>query len=727
MIVCRDACFTLHTAHTSYQLCADEQGRLLHTYYGARLPDDAPNLRPTRAPHAEAGRRLNLLPFECSAPGTGDFRTPAVLPEYADGSLCADLQMVGAQVTPGKYELPGLPAFRGAEQTLCVTLRDCAGLEVELRYAVFPQHDVITRAAVYRNTGAAPLSLRKASSLCLDFDTRPLDMITLHGKWSQERTPERAPLRYGVQSVGSMQGVSSHAHNPAVALCRPDADEEHGDCWGFALVYSGNFLCEAERSESGNRLVMGIHPHQFCWTLAPGESFVAPEVAMVYAADGLGGMRRCFHRAIRAHLLPERWRDMNRPRPVLLNSWEACYFRFDQDRLLALAEAAARAGIDLFVLDDGWFKGRDADNSSLGDWVADVRKLPEGLEGLCRRLQALGLDFGLWIEPEAVSPDSDLFRLHPDWALRVPGRTPLTLRNQYVLDFSRPEVVQALWEQLHRLLSSCPIRYIKWDMNRKLSDVYSAALPADRQGEVYHRYMLGVYALQKQLTEAFPDLLLENCAAGGGRFDCGMLCYSPQIWCSDNTDARSRLSIQYGTSLFYPPCTMGSHFSIVPNHYTGRTASVEARMACALFGTFGFELDLTGYSPEALAELRPYIDWYRAHGALLRGGDLYGLLPPDAAGSGAAWWVVSPDRDEAAVFAGGEARCGVERASTLPSPPPRLPLRGLCAQSVYEDADGVRYAGAQLLAAGLPLPTPRGDVPAYLCYLRRTADPRTTA
>ena len=720
MIVQNGTCYTLHTAHTSYQLAAGPGGMLLHTYYGPRLPDGAPNLADSRPPHGDPGCWTDLLPKEFSAPGTADNRTAPCLPEYADGSEAADLLFVSARVQKGKPALPGLPMFRDGAgvETLCVTLRDVFGLEVELRYTVYEAEDLITRSAVYKNAGEKPLTLHKAASLCLDFAPGCYDLITLNGTWAAERTPERAPLRCGVQSVGSARGVPGHAHNPAAILCAPDATETAGECWGFAFVYSGNFLIEAERCDAGERLVIGIHPYHFHWTLAPGESFAAPEAAMVYADGGLGQMSRRFHRAIRTRLLPPRWQDMRAPRPVLLNSWEAFYFDFDEERLVQLAAAAQKADIDLFVLDDGWFKGRNDTSSSLGDWAEDAAKLPDGLPGLCRRVGELGLDLGLWVEPEAVSPDSDLYRAHPDWAFAVPGRRPLEIRRQYTLDFSRPEVVDAVWQQLERVLRSCPIKYLKWDMNRSLADVYSAALPAARQGEVYHRYVLGVYELQRRVTETFPDLLLENCAGGGARFDCGMLYYSPQIWCSDNTDARARLLIQYGTSLIYPGCVMGAHYSAVPNHCTGHLSTMEARMAAALFGTFGFELDLTGYSEEELAALRPYVAWYKAHGGLVRGGELYRLANPDVSALGAAWMVAAPDGSEAAVFAVGDALGGAHGPASLNSLP-RLPLRGLDAAALYADEAGERYTGAQLMAAGLPLPGPRGQTPACIWYLRR--------
>lgn len=561
MIVCKKDCFTLYTTHTSYQMAVGPKGMLLHTYYGTRLPDEAPNLADSRVPHGDPGCWPDLMPQELSGAGTADHRTPAVVPEYADGTEAAAFVFERAKVHIGKPQLQGLPMFRDGDgvETLSVFLKD---------------------------------------------------------------------------------------------------------------------------------------------------------------ACGLGEMSRRFHTAIRTRLLPPKWQDMTAPRPVLINSWEACYFDFDEKKLLELAVASKKADIDLFVLDDGWFKGRNDTSSSLGDWAADKNKLPNGLPGLCKKINLLGLQMGLWVEPEAISPDSDLYRSHPDWAFTIAGREPLEIRQQYTLDFSRPEVVDGIWEQLDAILQSCPLKYLKWDMNRSLAHVYNAKLPAKRQGEVYHRYVMGVYELQRRLTEKYPDLLLENCAGGGARFDCGMLYYSPQIWCSDNTDARARLVIQYGTSLFYPGCVMGAHFSTVLNHCTGHVSTVEARMAAALSGTFGFELDLTKYSEEELAELRPYVAWYRQHGALLRGGELHRLVDPEPNGLGAAWMIAAENGSEAAVFAVGDALTGAHGTTSLNSRP-RLVLEGLDPAAQYTDEEEQLYLGSQLMTTGLELPGGRGQTPAKIWYLKK--------
>ncbi len=659
--------------------------------------------------HPDPGCWPDQLPQEWPASGLGDNRAPFFVPQFADGTEAADLRFAAAEVLPGKYSLLGLPAFWGGGETLKVTLTDPAGLTVYLYYGVFEDCDLITRAAVLENTGTKPLTLHGVPSAVVDFARKDLDFITFDGEWAAERTPHRAPLRPGVQSVGSVGGIPLHYHTPFAILCAPDAGEATGEAWGAALVYSGNYRVQAELNAAGVRLALGIEPYHFHWTLAPGERFTAPEAAFAYSAGGYGGLRRCFHNAIRRHLLRAPWRDMARPRPVLLNSWEACYFAFDEAKLLELAAAGKKAGADLFVVDDGWFKGRSDTTSSLGDWVADPAKLPGGIPGLCKKINALGMALGLWVEPEAVSPDSDLCRAHPDWALHIPGRETLAIRHQYTLDFSRADVRENIWQQLTAVLDSAPIRYLKWDMNRSLANVYSAALPTARQGEVYHRYVLGVYELQERLLARYPDLLLENCASGGARFDCGMLFYSPQIWTSDNTDARDRMLIQYGTSFLCPPCVMGAHISAVPNHITRRETSLAARAALALTGTFGYELDLTAFDEKTLSELAVWSAFYRAHGELLRGGDLYWLCPPDTEKRGAAWAIVTPDGSEAMVFAAGEVLDGRS-----------LPLPFADTQADYTAPDhGQTFAGTALRTAGLPLPACEGDFPGFVLWLRK--------
>ena len=723
--------FSLETARTSYRMRVDERGHLLHLYYGRSIgqgdlsalfpPADhgfSPDYYPCRL---RRGVSPDVLPQEYTGCNGGDFRLSCLVVRDPDGAAGADFLYESHEITPGKYTLDGLPCAHdeGDEaETLCIRMKDpVTGLCLELLYGVFAEQDVITRAVRLKNAGTAPLRLEKAASACLDLPFGQWDLIHFHGRHAMERQVQRVHLADAIQTVSSTRGASSHHHNPFVILCDRQATEEAGACCGVMPVYSGSFRTDVELTQNGLvRLVTGIHDDGFCWLLQPGEQFAAPEVIFAYSDQGLGRLSQIYHRFLRHNICRGPWRFARRP--VLINNWEATYFDFDTEKIVRIAEKAAGLGVELMVLDDGWFGKRNDDNSGLGDWQVNTRKLPGGLDPLIRRIHALGMKFGIWVEPEMVSVDSDLYRAHPDWAFAVPGRRPLEIRQQYTLDFSRPEVVDAVWQQLEQVLRSCPIKYLKWDMNRSLADVYSAALPAARQGEVYHRYVLGVYELQRRVTETFPDLLLENCAGGGARFDCGMLYYSPQIWCSDNTDARARLLIQYGTSLIYPGCVMGAHYSAVPNHCTGHLSTMEARMAAALFGTFGFELDLTGYSEEELAALRPYVAWYKAHGGLVRGGELYRLANPDVSALGAAWMVAAPDGSEAAVFAVGDALGGAHGPASLNSLP-RLPLRGLDAAALYADETGERYTGAQLMAAGLPLPGPRGQTPACIWYLRR--------
>ena len=730
---------TLHTARTTYQMQIAPTGHLLHLYYGARadgcfdyriLPHDcgfSPN------PYELRGDRtwsLDTLPQEYSGSLTGDYRLSSVLPVAANGAMGADLRYVRHDIRPGKYALDHLPAAfarDGEAETLCVTLADSAvGLEVELLYSIFPERDVITRAARLRNVGGAPLRLEKAASLCLDLPFGDWELLHFHGRHCMERAPERVPLMTGVQSVGSKRGMSSHHHNPFVILCARDATEEHGDCYGVMPVWSGNHKTEVEVDQMGaTRLVSGVHDEGFDWTLAPNECFTAPEALLAYSGEGLGELSRTYHRFLRRNLC--RSRLLNAPRPVLLNNWEATYFDFDADKLYAIAREAKFLGADLFVLDDGWFGKRDDDNRALGDWFVNDVKLRGGLAPLIERINALGLKFGIWIEPEMVSEDSDLYRAHPDWALTVPNRTPTMGRNQLVLDMGRAEVVEHLYGVFSALLRSSHIEYVKWDMNRGLADVYSAALPPERQGEAAYRYVLGVYDLLERLTSAFPDVLFEGCAGGGGRFDAGILAYCPQIWCSDDTDAVERLTIQRGTSYGYPCAAMGAHVSACPNHQTGRVVPFGTRAVVAMAGTFGYELDPSKLTDAEKDEVRSQIARFRELDALLRDGDYYRL---DANERFTAWAVANDD----------ELLLSVVVTHTEANPHPlHLRLRGFDPNADYvlarrdylgctipptdrplgAEDDARRYSGAALLHGGWTLPALYGDYPSAQLLFRK--------
>ena len=716
--------FTLHTKHTTYQLAVHPTGVVQHVYYGPRLRDGcdltgllryadrgfSPN--PDEA-GADRTFSLDTTPQEYSTCGVGDFRLPSIEFELPSGSHTADLRYVRSRIWRGKYTLEGLPAFFGGTEeweTLCVVLRDdAAQVEAELLYGVLEEYDLITRSVLVRNQGTEPVRLCRCASLCLDFQRSDLDMITFDGAHVMERCPSRAPLRPGVQSAGSIRGASSHQHNPFVILCDRDANEDYGLCYGSMLLYSGNFQAEAEAGQfESARLVMGINPYHFTWTLEPGAIFSAPEAAMICSEAGLGEMSRRFHRAIRDHLLRDPLGGQRRP--VLVNNWEATYFDFDPEKLLAIAREAAALGVELFVLDDGWFGKRDDDNSGLGDWRVNTDKLPGGLESLAPAINALGLSFGIWVEPEMVSEDSELYRAHPDWALRVPGRSPARGRNQLVLDFSRQEVRDHVYAQLRQVLSSAPVAYVKWDMNRSLSGVWSAALPPRRQGEVYHRCVLGVYEMLERLRTDFPHILIEGCCGGGGRFDGGMLYYTPQIWCSDNTDAIDRLRIQYGTSFCYPVCTMGAHVSAVPNEQNGRITPLETRGITAMSGAFGYELDLSKCTPEEKEGIRRQIETYKKRWKLLHQGDYYRLTDPFRDGPYTAWEQVSPDRREALV--------SVVAGSTRAAQPFRvLKLKGLDPAARYRVNGGDCWDGGALMHAGYPLPPLTGDYRAVQLYI----------
>lgn len=716
----RGNCFLLDTAHTSYRMEEAQLGYLMHTYYGPRLPDASlswlyPAAERSFSPNPPGceGRDFSLdtLPQEYAACGLGDFRVSPLAAVDAGGHRAADLRVAGYELPVPKPDLEGLPSVLGGAgaETLRVDLADGAnGLAASLYYTVYEELDVITRCVRFENRGAAPLQLEKAASLCLDFPAAGLELVHLWGGWGAERRPERLAPSHGVQSFGSTRGTSSHQHNPFFALCAPGAGEETGEAYGFALVYSGNHLTEIELTQFDTlRCVMGIHPQGFCWRLEPGGHFFTPEAVLTFSANGLGGMSRSLHRFIRGRICRGPW--AGRRRPVLLNNWEATYFNFDEEAILRLARQAAPLGIELLVLDDGWFGRRDSDTCSLGDWDPHPRKLPGGLARLAEKVRAEGLLFGLWMEPEMVSPDSELYRAHPDWCLHLPGRGCTTGRDQLVLDLSRPEVLEEVWRRIDGVLRSAPISYLKWDMNRHLTEVGSAAFPPEQQGEIYHRYVLGVYGLMARLNEAYPDLLLENCSGGGGRFDLGMLCYSPQIWASDDTDAAERAKIQYGSSLCYPLSCMGAHVSAVPNHQTGRLSGFGARGHVAVWGAFGYELDPAALTEEEKRQVRGQCAFYKQHAAALHQGEFYRLSSPFSQNL-AAWAVRA---------AGGAELFVLAMQLRAEANGPRHLLRLPCADPsrwYRETAAGAVYSGAALRAAGFPLPFARGDSATWLYH-----------
>ena len=702
--------FTLHTRNTTYQMQVDEYGYLLHLYYGTRteghmgyLPTFADRsgccCTPSDVPQRTYS--LDVLSQEFPFQGYGDLRDTAFVMRDASGTFGCDLRYARHEVRPGKYALPGLPASYadadadGAE-TLSVTLADArCGVEVELLFGVLPELDVITRAAVVRNAGGARVTVERLQTACLDFVHGDFDVISFNGQHCMERKPSRQRVLPGAFSVGSHRGQSSHQFNPFMILCDHDATETAGRAWSMTFVYSGNFKATVEQTQYQQiRMLMGLSDAQFSYPLEPGEQLVAPEVIMTYSNAGLERISHNLHRCIRRHVCRGPWRDA--PRPVLVNSWEAHYFNFTGDELVRLAAKAADLGMDMLVMDDGWFGERNDDLRSLGDWTVNEEKLGGTLGSLIERVNALGVKFGIWVEPEMVNEDSDLFRAHPDWALTVPGQAPTRGRDQLVLDYSRAEVRDHVYEQLCRVLDQGNIEYLKWDFNRSIVEVYSHC--ANDQGRVLYDYYLGLYDVLERLVQRYPNLLIEGCAAGGGRFDAGMMHYTPQIWTSDNTDAHDRMTIQYGTSFGYPCSTMGAHVSACPNETNGRTVPLSARGLIAMGGGgFGYELDLLELPERACEIIRNQVEEYRANNQLVREGLYYRLTNP-MTDDLYAWEHVSEDGSKAIV------NVVVARAEGYGEAKYVVP-RGLTPGAQYrETASGNVYAADALMDMGLPLP-----------------------
>ena len=713
--------FTLHTKTSMYQMQVGRYGTLLHLYYGDDLGDaqvihSIVNLdRGFSGNPYEADKdrkfSLDVLPQEYTAEGNGDYRIQGIEAEHEDGSHVLQLKYDSHEIRKGKYALAGMPAMFAGEdeaETLEIILKDeLSGLCVKLLYGVLWDCDIITRTVEVTNRGERNVTLRRVMSAELDFPKRPMDMVHFFFFYSMERLTERQPLHHGIQSVESKRGISSHHHNPAVIFCDHTATEDYGECFGIAFVYSGNFICQAELDQvDQTRVVMGIHPYQFAWTLKPGESFTAPEAAMSYSGKGLETLSHHFHDGFREHLIRSSY--VKKPRPILVNNWEATYFEFDEQKLYGIAKAAKDVGLEMFVLDDGWFGKRDSDYTGLGDWYVNEEKIHGGLPKLVKKIRKLGLKFGIWLEPEMVSEDSDLYRRHPDWCLRVPGRLPVRSRSQLNLDVTKKEVRDYIMEQIFRVIDSCQADYIKWDVNRALGNVYSQGVEAGKQGEVFHRHMLGVYDMMERLIGRYPNLLFETCAGGGGRYDAGMLYYSPQIWCSDNTDAADRLEIHYGTSFFYPISTFGAHVSVCPNHQTGRTTSLRTRGIVAGSGTFGYELDLEHMDQEEKDAAKVQIAQFKDAEELVQQGDYYRLSAPGDRSNSVFWEFVSKDKRDVLV-------AGVVLRSEVNPPVNLLRFRGLKPGLIYRERESKdEFSGAVLMKAGLALPVTSEDYESVL-------------
>jgi alpha-galactosidase len=717
----KDRVFKLDTPKSTYMIgIVDKENFVGHIYYGKKISDT--DMRclmrlPDQLP-SENGRErvsfLDTLPMEYSTHGVGDFREDCLSVKTESGHCACSLSCVSHVIYPGKPLLEGLPATFGKTgdcTTLELTCEDTVlKLRVILYYTVFEQLDVITRSVKVVNASEETVYLTKVLSACLDMDNRDYDMLTLYGLWAKERMISRRRITDGKQLITSLRGVSSHQEQPFMAVMERDANEDRGEVYGMNLVYSGNFMAQAEITQFMLlRTVIGINPVDFSWRLKKDESFTAPEAVLVYSGEGIGGMTRTYHDLYRNHLVRGEYKD--KKRPVLINNWEATYFNFDTEKLLDIAREASELGIEMLVMDDGWFGKRDDDRSGLGDWYVNESKLKGGLKYLVEEVNKLDMKFGIWFEPEMVSPDSDLYRAHPDWAIQVPGRAGAMSRHQYALDITRKEVRDTVYDSIHKILSDANIEYVKWDMNRSLTDIGSCGLDADTQGEFYHRYVLALYEMQGRLMNDFPYLLLENCSSGGGRFDAGMLYYGPQIWCSDNTDAIDRLRIQLGTALIYPLSTMGAHIAVCPSHSNGRITPFATRGYVALAGTFGYELDITKLPEEEKNMIPGQVAMYHKYNELVRNGDYYRIASFQENNEYDCYEVVSKDKREALI-----TYIQVQGGPNFRTR--RITAKGLAEDTVYRiEETGEEFSGGALMYAGLNIANMRGDYVGRLIHL----------
>ncbi|MFP4364111.1 MAG: alpha-galactosidase [Spirochaetia bacterium] len=716
--------FLLHGRSTTYAVKIFRNTYLAHLYWGPKIDSTGilHHFQPMAIPYSvDAGREeplfsLNSLKREYPDYGTSDIRHPAFTARNSTGDRITDFACKDYRIYGGKPELPGLPSLRSHgdddAETLEIRMRDeRTGLECTLYYTVYDQFDVIIRSSFFQNTAEDPIYLERAYSASVDFDDADFDALYLHGAWAREAWVNRTPLQPGVFSFGSKTGATGHQQNPFIALARNTTSESAGEVWGMNLVYSGNFTVNTEVDQfSRTRATIGINDCNFSWKLEHGQVFYTPEAVLAYSGSGLNGLSQEFHGLYMQRLVPEGF--ARKERPVLINTWEAAYFDVSHSRVVSIAQEAAKLGIELVVLDDGWFKGRNDDTSSLGDWKTDRDKFPDGLGAVSGEVQDIGLDFGIWIEPEMISENSDLYREHPDWCIKVPGRTPSTGRNQLVLDFSRQEIRDYIIKVISDVLKEAHVKYVKWDMNRQMTDLYASAFSPDRQGEAAHRYILGVYEVMDSLTSSFPEVLFEGCAGGGGRFDPGILAYMPQIWTSDDTDAVERVCIQYGTSMAYPVAAMGSHVSAVPNHQVGRVTPLTTRGRVAMSGVFGYELDPKSLSEDEKQEIGEQIAFYKEHRKTFQFGRFYRLKSPFPDRHSGAWMHISQDRKT--VIVSYFQNFAVPMAGFS-----KLKLKGIDEDAVYTDPEGKLFHGSVLVNAGLPIGYLHGDYQSYTVVLQK--------
>lgn len=701
----------IDTANSMYQMQIDKYDRLIHLYYGKNIGDDdlsylvqkydrgfSPN------PNEVGNDRtysLDVLPQEYTGADNGDYRICCLEVCNKNGNRQVDLKYKSHKIYNGKYSLDGLPAlfdYKGDAQTLEILMQDdVTGLEVRLLYGVFEKEDVITRSVIVKNHNKEKVQIEKILSANLDFSYGDFDIINFTGRHTMERQMQRSKVTQGIYQIGSIRGTSSHQQNPFGILCERNASETYGDCYGLSFLYSGNFVIEVEQDQFfQTRMAMGIHPHDFNFILESEQEFIAPEVVMSYSSCGFEKLSHNYHKIFRENLCRSNY--INKRPPILVNNWEATYFDFTGEKLIEIAKQAKDLGIEMLVMDDGWFGKRDDDNSGLGDWFVNEEKLGCSLSEFVNQINEIGLKFGLWFELEMVSEDSCLYREHPEWCLTVPGRKPFRGRNQLLLDMGRKDVQEYIKKCFFDIMDQANIEYVKLDMNRSIGNVYANDLPAQRQGEVLHRYVLGLYNVLNAIVERYPDLLIESCSGGGGRFDAGMLYYAPQAWCSDNTDAIDRIKIQYGSSFGYPISSVGSHVSVCPNEQTGRTVPIETRGAVAMAGTFGYELDLTQMNDADKEAVKIQIEQYKKYADIIRQGQYYRITNPMENTEFAAWEFVSEEKEQALMFYTALNSNSNGRVHLLK-------FKGLDPEKIYVIEGNTRkYYGKTLMYAGIPVP-----------------------